>query len=78
MAVIWIFSTSSAHWRPGKSLQQDFMAIFTGTHGLANGLNALIDVAIELQNRGRNDIKLVLVGDGMQKQVYSPRFNNYS
>ena len=62
-----IFSTSSAHWRPEQVAQQDFMAIFTGTHGLANGLNALIDVAIELQNRGRNDIKLVLVGDGMQK-----------
>lgn len=62
-----IFSAPSVHWRPEQVSEQDFMAIFTGTHGLANGLNALIDVAIELQNRGRNDIKLVLVGDGMQK-----------
>ena len=62
-----IFSAPSVHWRPEQVSEQDFMAIFTGTHGLANGLNALIDVAIELQNRSRNDIKLVLVGDGMQK-----------
>ena len=62
-----IFSAPSVHWRPEQVSEQDFMAIFTGTHGLANGLNALIDVAIELQNRGRNNIKLVLVGDGMQK-----------
>lgn len=42
-------------------------AIFTGTHGLANGLAHLLDGAQELQRRGRDDIVLVLVGDGKLK-----------
>lgn len=54
-------------WRPEQVLPKDFMAIFTGTHGIANGLDILIDVAKELQSRNRPDIKLVLIGDGMKK-----------
>jgi hypothetical protein len=49
------------------------MAIFTGTHGLANGLNAVLDAAVELKKRQRTDIKLVLVGDGMQKKALLER-----
>lgn len=63
-----IFATDHQSWRPEQVSGNDLMAIFTGTHGLANGLDAVIDAAVELQKRGRNDIKLVLVGDGMQKQ----------
>lgn len=63
-----IFATEQQAWRPEQVSDNDLMAIFTGTHGLANGLSALIDVAVELKNRGRTDIKLVLVGDGMQKK----------
>lgn len=44
-----------------------FTAIFAGTHGIANGLDALILVAKELKKRGNNDIKLLLVGDGKMK-----------
>jgi glycosyltransferase involved in cell wall biosynthesis len=62
-----IFSEHADHWRPDGVTASDLMAIFTGTHGLANGLDTLIDVAIQLRNRGREDIKLVLVGDGMLK-----------
>lgn len=54
-------------WRPAGVLNDDFMAVFTGTHGPANGLDALIDVARELNKRRRGDIKLVLVGDGKDK-----------
>ncbi|HHG3373456.1 TPA: glycosyltransferase family 4 protein, partial [Vibrio parahaemolyticus] len=35
--------------------------------GMANGLDAVLDAATELQSRGRNDIKLVLVGQGKLK-----------
>ena len=63
-----IFATDHQSWRPEQVSGNDLMAIFTGTHGLANGLDAVIDAAVELQKRGRNDIKLVLVGDGMQKK----------
>lgn len=45
----------------------DFVAGFTGAHGAANGLDALLDVAVELKRRGRADIKLVLIGEGNQK-----------
>ena len=45
----------------------DFVAGFTGAHGIANGLDAVLDAAAELQRRGRKDIKLVFIGDGNQK-----------
>lgn len=64
-----IFAKEHQAWRPEAVKDTDLMAIFTGTHGLANGLNAVIDAAVELQQRGRDDIKLVLVGDGMQKKA---------
>lgn len=63
-----IFAKEQQAWRPEQVANSDLMAIFTGTHGLANGLDAVINVAIELQKRKRKDIKLVLVGDGMQKK----------
>lgn len=64
-----IFAQEHEPWRPAGVKSNDLMAIFTGTHGLANGLSAVIDAAAELQKRGRDDIKLVLVGDGMQKKT---------
>lgn len=45
----------------------DFVAGFTGAHGIANGLDAVLDAAAELQRRGRQRIKIVLIGDGNQK-----------
>mgnify|MGYP006167568581 FL=1 len=38
-----------------------------------NGLNAVLDAAVELKHRQRTDIKLVLVGDGMQKKALLER-----
>lgn len=62
-----IFAASVEQWRPEGVKDTDLMAIFTGTHGMANGLNAVLDAAADLKFRGRDDIKLVLVGDGMLK-----------
>lgn len=62
-----IFSNPAESWRPPNVGKDELMAIYTGTHGQANGLDAVIDVARELKSRGRNDIKLVLVGDGKLK-----------
>lgn len=56
-----------APWRPAGVEDQDLMAIFTGTHGQANGLDAVLDTAQVLENRGRSDIKIVLVGAGKLK-----------
>lgn len=68
-----IFASEHQPWRPEGVKETDLMAIFTGTHGLANGLNAVLDVAVELKDRQRTDIKLVLVGDGMQKKALIER-----
>jgi glycosyltransferase involved in cell wall biosynthesis len=45
------------------------MAVFAGTHGQANGLDAALNAAAELKRRGRRDIKIVLIGDGQLKQA---------
>ena len=45
----------------------DFVAAFTGAHGIANGLDAVLDAAAVLQRRGRTEIKLVFIGDGREK-----------
>lgn len=47
--------------------KDDKVAIFPGAHGIANGLESIVDVAEEVQNRGRNDIKFLFVGDGKMK-----------
>lgn len=68
-------------FHPGKRTQLDlpginpgdFVAGFTGAHGLANGLDAVLDAAVELKRRGRTDIKLVLIGDGKCKDALVAR-----
>lgn len=45
----------------------DFLAGFTGAHGPANGLDALLAVARELRRRGDRRVKLVFIGDGKEK-----------
>lgn len=56
----------SATELPGVS-EEDFLAIFTGTHGIANGLDVVLDAAGELKRRRRSDIKLLFIGDGKLK-----------
>jgi glycosyltransferase involved in cell wall biosynthesis len=59
--------STAAPWRPEGIAPDDLVAIFPGAHGIANGLDAVLDAAAELQRRGRADIKILLVGDGMMK-----------
>ncbi len=63
-------------WRPAEVAPDDLMAIFSGTHGLANGLDAVLDAAKVLKARRRTDIKLVLVGDGKLKRTLKERAQN--
>lgn len=46
----------------------DFRLVFTGAHGLANGLDAVLDAAHELCRRGERGIRFVFIGEGGQKQ----------
>lgn len=62
-----IFSAEVQPWRPAQVRSTDLMAVFAGTHGMANGLDAVLDAAAELKRRGRDDIKLLLIGQGKLK-----------
>jgi glycosyltransferase involved in cell wall biosynthesis len=55
--------------RPAAVRPTDFLAVFAGTHGVANGLDAVIDAAQEIKRRGIADIKLLLVGTGKSKDA---------
>src|SRR5690554_645746 len=68
-----IFSKEAGPWRPAGIADSDLMAIFAGTHGLANGLDAALDAAAELKRRGRIDIKLLLIGNGKLKPSLQAR-----
>ena len=48
-------------------------AVFTGTHGAANGLDAVLDAAHVLQRRDERRIRIVLIGDGKQKPMLQAR-----
>jgi lipopolysaccharide/colanic/teichoic acid biosynthesis glycosyltransferase len=49
------------------------VAAFTGAHGVANGLDAVLDTAAELRKRGRTDIYFVFIGDGKEKPALFER-----
>jgi glycosyltransferase involved in cell wall biosynthesis len=59
--------------RPEGARPEDFLAVFTGAHGMANGLDAVLDAAVELKKKGRFDIKLVFIGDGKLKPALMKR-----
>lgn len=63
-----LFADATDPWRPEGVAQSDLMAVFAGAHGIANGLDAVLDAAGELQARGRDDVKVVLIGEGMRKE----------
>jgi glycosyltransferase involved in cell wall biosynthesis len=62
-----IFAGEVQPWRPAEVHATDLMAVFAGSHGMANGLDAVLNAAAELKRRGRDDIKLVLIGQGKLK-----------
>lgn len=68
-----LFAQDAAPWRPDGISPSDLMVVFAGTHGVANGLDAVLDAAAELKRRGRNDIKLLLIGNGKLKPALQAR-----
>jgi glycosyltransferase involved in cell wall biosynthesis len=68
-----IFGAAADSWRPESIRRADLMAVFAGTHGMANGLDAVLDAAKELKRRGRRDIKLLLIGQGKLKPALQAR-----
>lgn len=62
-----LFSSPEASARPEGVSDDDLMLLFAGTHGKANGLKAVIEVACELKKKNVDNIKMVLVGQGKEK-----------
>lgn len=57
---------------PGMAANE-LIAVFTGAHGPANGLDGVLDAAAVLKNRGRDDIKFLFIGDGKLKPALMAR-----
>lgn len=47
----------------------EFVCAYIGTIGMAAGLEVVLDAAHILKRKGRNDVKLMLVGDGANRQT---------
>ena len=70
-----IFNTKVKAWRPREISDTDLLVLFAGTHGIANGLDSVLDAAIELILRGRHDIKFLFLGQGKLKSSLIDRAN---
>lgn len=62
-----IFTGSVSPRRPDGVREDQLLAVFTGTHGQANGLETVLKAAKVLKDRQRDDICLVLIGNGGEK-----------
>ncbi|KTE26276.1 MULTISPECIES: glycosyltransferase family 4 protein [unclassified Sphingopyxis] len=67
-----IFATDAPE-RPEGIAASHLLAIYAGTHGMANALDSALDAAAVLRRRGRDDIRILLVGQGGQKDALVER-----
>jgi glycosyltransferase involved in cell wall biosynthesis len=58
-------TSEGAEFRAKHSLEEKFVALYAGAHGLSNDLTVVLDAAEIL--RGDSRIRFVLVGDGKEK-----------
>lgn len=68
-----LFSQKIEPWRPASVRKTDLLAVYAGTHGIANGLDAVLNVALELKKRNRDDIRILFVGQGKLKRELQDR-----
>ncbi len=66
-ADLTLFTPEGEATRPEGIAPENFLAVFTGAHGKANGLDAALDAAAELKRRNRHDIQIAFIGDGAEK-----------
>ncbi len=64
------------------TLKKPFVAVFTGAHGYANGLDKVLDVIEVLNKQKRDDIQIQFIGDGIMKsrlkaEAKRKRLKNY-
>ncbi|WP_322819915.1 glycosyltransferase family 4 protein [Chloroflexus sp.] len=65
------------HWRQQLG-NPSFLALYFGTMGEANDLSQVIDAARVLQHQKRDDILIVLAGQGRQRPWLEERSDHYS
>jgi glycosyltransferase involved in cell wall biosynthesis len=70
---VTLFGAPAKPWRPEGISADALLAVYAGTHGIANGLDAALDAAAELKKRGRDDIRILLIGDGKLKPQLQAR-----
>jgi glycosyltransferase involved in cell wall biosynthesis len=58
-------------WRERFGGEGTFVAVYAGNHGLAQGVGVLLDAAALL--RGNDDMRIVLAGDGAEKDALRRR-----
>ena len=63
---------------PISAFNGKFVAIYAGTHGIANGLEILIETANILHQSKRDDIVIVMVGDGGKKAELVAKAKQYN
>ncbi len=62
-----LFGPQVAPWRPDLARPWEALAVYAGAHGVANGLDQLLDAAGQLHRMGGHRVRLLLVGAGSEK-----------
>ena len=60
-----LFGPHIAPWRPPEARSGECLAVYAGAHGVANGLDQLLDAAALLRDEAR--LRVLLVGEGGEK-----------
>lgn len=75
-ANIPLFSTP-APFQSGGFLKQKKYAIYTGNIGQVNNSLWILEAAKVLQERGRTDLKILLIGEGQQREYIQEQISKY-
>ena len=72
----WKGTSAAKDFQLPKLPPKGLRCIFTGAHGIANGLDAVLDAAKVLREKDRHDIHLLFIGDGKLKPHLQQRTVN--
>ena len=63
-----LFGNNKGNWVLPPAFREKKIAVYSGNIGCTNNSDLLFDAARILQKEGRNDIIILLIGDGQQKE----------
>jgi glycosyltransferase involved in cell wall biosynthesis len=70
-----LFANESQEWRPKEINSNELIFIYSGTHGIANGLDSVLNAVSILNEKDRGGYKIILIGSGREKQRLINRAN---